>query len=542
MRGSRNGKPCLRAPVVTSSLRIGRLHNEYLAPRDHPAPECLRSELDEAARRYVPDSCGQALSLMLDPGDASVWVIDRISVDLLMDITILPAEQIAAIWARRMAESVVKTMASGEDGERVMRFPNRAAYLAHFLRDLAGGSAWNKWYYGQFDSLRSLPLPAAIREALFREPDLAEPALLQLMKINAVKRVLGCLSGRDHELLLELCTLQQAVPSWDCFQSTLDVFKGHGWRRPLPALELYLQVRMEHPEHVAGEVRGAVGHVLTFQKWAQHSRLSTILEQLERNQLAQIMAGLPPEEQETGSFLYFHAAANPELLEKIDEIAQAETAHEGMVTASGSETGSTSHFESSFGGVFLLLVALAQSRELMRVFGREADTHLRYLLLLTCMGTHAADAWRDPAFWLAAGLTEAPDAVAFQQVQQREKLDPDEHDLLAGDMETFNIAGRELFPGASLGDALGQDLATGAAALMRAFARNLPGLARSSPEYLWRNILSGQSRITVGPCRILVQLTPRPLQIIVRMAGLHQMNVELPGKPGTQVTIRFDEE
>lgn len=526
---------------MTSSLRIGRLHNEYLAPRDHPAPERLRSDLDEAARRYVPESCGQALSVMLDPSDPSVWVIERISVDLLMDVTVLPAEQIAAIWARRMAESVVKTMARGEDGERVMRFPNRAAYLVHFLRDLAGGNAWSKWHYGQFDSLRGLPLPAAIREALFREPELAEPALLQLMKSNALKRVLSGLSDHDHALLLELCALQQAAPSRDCFESTLEVFRAHGRRGPSLALEVYLHVRMEHPEYVAGEVWGAVRHVLTIAKWAQQSRLGSILAELERNQLSQIMAGLPPDEQETGSFLYFQTGAHPELLERVAETAQAET-HDKTATAPRNEKGITWDFQSSFGGVFLLLAALVQSRELMRVYGREEDAHLRYLLLLACMSKDTTEAWRDAAFWLAAGLDETPDAVALQQVLQREKLEPGEYDLLAGDMEAFNISGRELFPDVSLGEALSKDLATGAAALMRGLARSLPGLARARAEYLQRNILSGPSRITVGPGRILVQPSPRPLQIIVRMAGLHDTNFELPGKSGAKVTIRFDEE
>ena len=84
-------------------------------------------------------------------------------------------------------------------------------------------------------------------------------------------------------------------------------------------------------------------------------------------------------------------------------------------------------------------------------------------------------------------------------------------------------------------------MALAAATLMRSFARRLPGMGKSSAEYLWNNVLSGEARITVSPGRILVQLAPRPLQIVMRMSGLHDAAFRLPWQE-IEVTIRLDEE
>ena len=177
-------------------MRIERLQNTYLVPRDHPAPQRIRSDLDETARSSMAESCGRALSSLLDPADPSVWVIESVTVELLMDVSAVPLDQAASYWGQQIAHSVAKTMARGEDGQRVMRFPSRAAYLAYFLRNLAAGDAWGKWYYREFDSLRSLPAGAAIREALFREPQQAEAALLHLLETNSLNGVIRCLSER----------------------------------------------------------------------------------------------------------------------------------------------------------------------------------------------------------------------------------------------------------------------------------------------------------------------------------------------------------
>ena len=156
---------------MDNSLRIERLKSTYLVPRDHPDPERVRRELDDIARRYVSDSLERVLAARLDARDPSIWLIDRLEVDILMDLSGAAPDDVATFWVTRMVDSVVKTIARGEDGGHVMHFANRAEYMAYFLRDLVSGHAWSKWYYGEFASLQSLPSRAAVCEALAREPE-----------------------------------------------------------------------------------------------------------------------------------------------------------------------------------------------------------------------------------------------------------------------------------------------------------------------------------------------------------------------------------
>ncbi|MBI5367152.1 MAG: hypothetical protein HZA54_08955, partial [Planctomycetes bacterium] len=52
----------------------------------------------------------------------------------------------------------------------VVRFPDRAAYVACFLSDLLRGRAWSRWFYGTFASLQALPTHAAAETLLGRWP------------------------------------------------------------------------------------------------------------------------------------------------------------------------------------------------------------------------------------------------------------------------------------------------------------------------------------------------------------------------------------
>ena len=381
---------------------------------------------------------------------------------------------------------------------------------------------------------------AAIREALFREPQQAEAALLHLLETNSLNGVIHCLSERDQRLLLEFCALEEASPLCACFETVVDHWRAGRQRRSFSALELYLRVRADTPEHSSAEVRGAVQHVFTLEQWMQASRFAHVLSELQANRLARLLAYLPAQEQETGSWLYFQIAANPTLLEKITEIAE----EPGQATQSGllaKVEDSARRLTSSFGGVFLLLESFVRSRDFVRLRGRAEDAHFRYLLFLCCIGKNSPDAGRDPALLLASGLDEMPKMEALQQVQPAPGLDRNAHHLPAGDIEHFSAAGRALLPGLDLPGPLRQELALAAATLMRSFARRLPGMGKSSAEYLWSNVLSGEARITVSPGRILVQLAPRPLQIVMRMSGLHDAAFRLPWQE-IEVTIRLDEE
>ena len=110
-------------------------------------------------------------------------------------------ESLTRAWARQIARELGAVMHDGGDGENVVRFPTRAAFLARFLIDAAEGHAWGKWYYESFAGLRLLPTSAALRTAIVDQPASGQDALLELSS-DALKKVL---CGPDHARCAHHC-------------------------------------------------------------------------------------------------------------------------------------------------------------------------------------------------------------------------------------------------------------------------------------------------------------------------------------------------
>lgn len=522
---------------MTDCLRIERLANTYLAPRGHPSPERLRSELDELARHRVSTCCERALSEVIDPRDKSVWVIDELNIDFLMDVSAAPPEELAAFWAAQIAQSLFKTFSAGPDGEHVIRFKDRAEYLARFLRDLSDGRAWGQWYYSQFEALRSLPANAAMREALFREPDEAEPALIHLHQTGQLKSIADSLSAFDQRLLVQLCSPEETTPTSLVFSAALHAWGDLGPRRTAFDLELYAHMRSNHPQLSPAEVRSSINHLRVIARWIELSQFNTLISSLRASDVGPAIKLLPSQEQESLLFLYSLIAAEPAWIGTLGSIDKTDSS--GLITEERSpllKAGVTT-FRSSLGGLFLLLPGLVENKEFERLFGHPDDKMLRYLLLLACCGLHAGDVADDPALLLAAGLDAAPEPAALRAAQLQPALGHYEFAIGELDLQPFQTHLSEL----QLDAALCSQLAKAAAWLTKLLAQRLPGLSNSSAGFLWRNVLSGDMWFTVRPEQILVELSGRPLEIVMRMAGLHELMLHLSWLPEQEVRIRFQD-
>lgn len=497
-----------------------------MVPRDHPSPQHVRSEMDDVVRKYVPEAFGRSLNAVLDPSDPSVWVINQTQLDLVLDLHAAPPDELAGFLAARMAQSIAKIIAKGEDGISVLRFPNRAAYLVQFLFDLACDRAWTKWYFTEFESLRSLPRAAAIREALLREPARAETALLDLAASNRLRSVVSALSGRDQQLVVQCCSGAIAHSS-DALRAVLKAWSSAGRFSEFGLLETYLHIRTEFPELTPPHAAGASQAVCCIWDWARAGELPSVVSALVAGRLV-----LPAAEA---------AAINTGIM--LREVAtQQRSLLDGVVSATKQQRlEDVRHFVSPLGGVFLMLTVLPDARELLDLFAAPDDAHLRYLLFLTCFRTRCQDAWRDSALQLAAGLTEVPDLASLRGVSLCDDLSSLEPLAWAEDVADLALdEGEELLPGFIPNADLRKQLAIAAAILWRSFAAKFPGIGRSSIEYLWRNVLAGDAWLSVSPDAIDVRLEPRPLQIVVRMAGLQECKFALPWSK-QRVTIRFEE-
>ena len=246
------------AESAISSLNIHRLRSLYLVPSDHPAPDLIRSKLDNVVQHTFGNAIASALSRALPDSAAGVWLIRSLTlnVDLNLDGS---DDQLADVWAKEAASSVANVLYEAAEADQVLHFSSSAAHLSHFLRDLADGTAWDKWYYRKFDGLRSLPLSAALRTAVCREPLIGLEALQQ-MSDSAIRRVLGALTESDAKWILNetaredpaerQLNLEQINPQ--CVpRLALD-----GENRA--ALHLYLWLSKQHPEAAGMRLKNVV--------------------------------------------------------------------------------------------------------------------------------------------------------------------------------------------------------------------------------------------------------------------------------------------
>ena len=364
------------------------------------------------------------------------------------------------------------------------------------MRDLAGGRAWGQWHYSQFETLRSLPTNAAMREALFREPDEAESTLLHLYQAGQLNFIASFLSAFDQRLLVQLCSPEETTPTSACFSAVLNAWKELGPRRQAFDLELYAQMRSSHPQLSPAEVRSSIVHLSVIARWIDLSQFNTVISSLRTAGVAQAMRLLPPQEQDSLIFLYSLSAAEPAWIGTLSSFDKADSAlttreHPPLLNAG------VCHFRSSLGGLFLLLPGLAENKELVRIFGGQEDKTLRYLLLLACCGLYREDVTNDPALLLAAGLDSAPEPAALRSTQLPVALHQYEFAINEQDLQPFQTHLLQLHPD---GRVCAQ-LAKTAALLTKLLAQRLPGLGNSSPGFLWRNVIFGDTWFTGRPGR-----------------------------------------
>jgi hypothetical protein len=191
-----------------ATLCARQVHAHYLVPRDHPAPALVKARLDETIERKLRDALVGTFSPVMTADDASVWVIRQLELACTVNLG-WDDDRVAQQYAARLTERVLASLRSGADGDNVIWFPDRAAYLASFLTDVARGGA-DDWRYRQFAGLRLLPVSAAIRTALAEQPEVGLSALLHLApdelavvlsSVSALdaRRVLHALSSSSHD-------------------------------------------------------------------------------------------------------------------------------------------------------------------------------------------------------------------------------------------------------------------------------------------------------------------------------------------------------
>lgn len=171
-------------PPIRSGPRvgIGRLTVRIAGDRSRRLPRAPEpANLSEAV--------AEALSSLVDPGDPTIWVVRRL--DLHARSSIADAAGIAAAVAAALRAAIARVL-RGETVDGVLRFPDRAAWLAALLWDHGRGEARGRWCYARFAYLDALPAEWVPRQLFTAEPEMGWPIML---RFHAERRLAAWLNA-----------------------------------------------------------------------------------------------------------------------------------------------------------------------------------------------------------------------------------------------------------------------------------------------------------------------------------------------------------
>jgi hypothetical protein len=417
---------------------IERWLSTYIVPADHPAPLDLKARLDKLVAEELAAECERRLASLMDSADPSIWLIRELNVDLVLDANHSAQSRLADRWAKQLAVEINQIIAREEEGDSVLRFPNWPAYVAQFVKDLSSGSAWQKWYYRGFDSLRSLDASSAICEALLREPGQAPEVLAQLETAGNLESVLSAISEIGALRIYRGCFSQQQVQSaasvrlWS--NGLLELWSGialggvnAGSVSSHDRLRLYAFTKVWF-----GELQGDAGLQEAIDRLLELRRILCAQSSYDRG-LKFIRAAAQGEWEQANRILDPSGLETArETLDFLNQVSTGEEWNQRLIATlapanpdrrrAGDSTPEEQSFLTACGGIFLLgpsFVELKIEDAICAAIKKcdkpeEAGRLLRHWVAVKCIGgPRAGDAIQDAGVKLFAGSQHAPSLEEF---------------------------------------------------------------------------------------------------------------------------------
>ncbi len=375
------------ASDANHELCIERLHQRYLIPFGATAPTQAGNVSEAPVVRRLAEALENVLRHTFVPGDNSLWFISQLAVEFPLNPQ-LQESRLAEICAMEIAAELLDVLQRRDAG--VVRFADEAEYCSHFLLDLAEGSAWGKWYYSEFDGLRSLPVSAAIRTILCDAPE-AGGSALYLLSESQCARVVRALTAPDAERVLAALAGSAQPDESRCFAAICDAWPA-GLAFPAEddkrrALLLFLACCRSDPSLASERLSAAATALAKLARYLceQPRAGEGIFSALRNYHLAALIACVGVEASQGIAPCLRCAPGDLEnLLRRIagEPMVDSETRRETRFTA--------------FGGAFLLLPLLDEFPFEAAVAGWPEceETHpaalVRFLVLAKCLGTPRA--------------------------------------------------------------------------------------------------------------------------------------------------------
>jgi hypothetical protein len=188
-----------------AQVTVGRWLGTYLIPADYAAPQDLQQRLDRVVAGRLAEDCGSCLEQFLGTADPAVWRIRKLDMNFSLEAGFSDPDEVARTWGQRLAAGIHSIVEEAEQSDSIVRFPNRAAFVAQFVFDLAEGTAWEKWYYEEFEDLRVLSDSQIISAILLRRGLQPVEVILQLASNGRLETVLRALNDGDARAIYDSC-------------------------------------------------------------------------------------------------------------------------------------------------------------------------------------------------------------------------------------------------------------------------------------------------------------------------------------------------
>jgi hypothetical protein len=579
---------------MIDTVRIGHCALNYRISRSSEA----RPRSDEAAAASLRE-CLSSEMARLNGGEEDVWLIRTLRVRAVTNAD-WSQSQIASAIGRQISKALQKTLDAGPDGEEVLWFPNRSAYLGRFLADCSEGRAFGRWQYREFEKWSGLPLNAALREAIVAEPDMAREALANVLpgELSLILRQLT--PGDSDKVFAAIAATDASEPGslnavLAAFQSLFSAGSLPNDRRDI-ALSLYLETLRNGVRPAPGIVRDVAALVATMQR----------LKPGPSRRFAALLVD--------GDFRGLVREFGPSALNDLASLVSWSPEERRLAVQavadqfSGKAESTPEKLESQLGGTLLLLPLLGefpwQTDGWPDLEETPAANVLRFLTILVALGQPRNQAaFGDGLLRFACGIPSDLDAArlsdwaesapksAIQRFRQdwltslylrgavraqrfllgrasRRQVAVDhsrgiwtyaetsrkrlivrcqewspECSFEEGDETNVGTEWRyaTLDPRFEFPKPLEAMLRLNAQALVREFAWRLPGFSRSSLPYLYENFLGFSATVDIEPERYLARVENPPLHLILSMNGMNRRSFFLPetGDRPWVITQRF---
>jgi hypothetical protein len=305
------------------SLRIGRWNCSYRVMESQPQALRAADTLEQRVRRSVLDAYEATLDTVF-ANDPAVYVVRRLDVKLTMHIAEEPnARALARRWGEQIGAHAVRAILAKPNSANVVRFENQADFVAHFLRDMLSGFAWQHWYYGAFTRFRRSPERECVLTILREYPHLLAAIFNRLARLGSLRAVLDLLDEEAVSVLWSemapLAERESTVAEVRVFvQAALRIADALGLWTSGPIdeavlLETYVATHPQHPDWTdrrslaaavcgvlrfaeqRGRIRIARGAYVQEQRGIHAAELAASLDWLDLDWLGDILAGSPLE-------------------------------------------------------------------------------------------------------------------------------------------------------------------------------------------------------------------------------------------------------